>query len=42
MVADAQSAVDTSLGSKKSLLQALIEDCCLKDPSDRLIEWLGC
>ena len=41
VVADAELTVDTPLGSRKSLQQALIEDCCLKDPSDELVELLA-
>ncbi|MGI9473577.1 MAG: sulfite reductase subunit alpha [Rubripirellula sp.] len=41
IVADSDLAVDTPLGSRKPLLQALMEDCCLKDPSDDLVELLS-
>lgn len=37
---DAELAVDTPLGVRKGLTQALIEDCCLRDPSDELVELL--
>ncbi len=29
-----------SAGTKKSLLEAIVEDCCLRDPSDELLELL--
>ncbi|WP_068140942.1 sulfite reductase subunit alpha [Roseimaritima ulvae] len=38
--ADANVNVRTPLGNEKPLLTALQEDCCLKDPSDELIELL--
>ncbi|TWU03718.1 sulfite reductase subunit alpha [Neorhodopirellula pilleata] len=40
MAADSQVKVTTPAGNDKPLLQALCEDCCLKDPSDELIELL--
>ncbi|MFK8114567.1 MAG: sulfite reductase subunit alpha [Rubripirellula sp.] len=36
--ADAAVPVTSPLGIEKSLLDALCEDCCLKDPSDELLE----
>lgn len=36
--ADADVPVATPMGNEKSLLNALCEDCCLKDPSDELLE----
>ncbi len=38
--ADGNVNVRTPLGNEKPLLAALQEDCCLKDPSDELIELL--
>lgn len=40
MAADSQVTVTTPAGNTKPLLQALCQDCCLKDPSDELIELL--
>ncbi len=40
LAADSQIKVHTPLGSSKSLADALSEDCCLKDPSDELLELL--
>lgn len=40
MAADSQVTMTTPAGNVKPLLQALCEDCCLKDPSDELIELL--
>ncbi|MCM2374852.1 sulfite reductase subunit alpha [Aporhodopirellula aestuarii] len=40
MAADPNVSVTTPSGETKSLLQALCEDYCLKDPSDELIELL--
>ncbi|MCC9643261.1 sulfite reductase subunit alpha [Rhodopirellula sp. JC740] len=40
LAADSQVKVATPLGNTKPLLTALQEDCCLKDPSDELIELL--
>ncbi|NND99233.1 MAG: sulfite reductase subunit alpha [Pirellulaceae bacterium] len=36
----AEANVTTPLGNEKSLSSALREDCCLKDPSDELLELL--
>ena len=36
--ADATVPVQTPLGNEKPLLDALCEDCCLRDPSDELLE----
>jgi sulfite reductase (NADPH) flavoprotein alpha-component len=38
--ADPNTTVRTPLGNDKSLFTALCEDCCLRDPSDELIELL--
>ena len=38
IAADADVPVQTPLGSHKPLRQALCQDCCLKDPSDELLE----
>ena len=35
---DSATIVQTPLGNEKPLLEALSEDCCLKDPSDELLE----
>ncbi len=40
LAADAHAIVETPLGNRKPLLEALHEDCCLKDPSDELLELL--
>lgn len=40
MAADSQVTVTTPAGNSKTLLDALREDCCLKDPTDELIELL--
>ncbi len=40
LAADPELHVDSPLGSRKTLVQALVEDCCLRDPSDELIELL--
>jgi len=40
LATDPESFVTTPLGTRKSLAQALLEDCCLKDPSDELLELL--
>ena len=40
LAADSQVKVGTPLGNSKPLLDALCEDCCLKEPSDELIELL--
>ncbi|MEO9591177.1 sulfite reductase subunit alpha [Rhodopirellula bahusiensis] len=40
LAADSHVKVATPLGNTKPLLEALQEDCCLKDPSDELIELL--
>ncbi len=40
IAADAELAVDSPLGSRKQLMKALVEDCCLKDPSDELVALL--
>lgn len=40
LAADSRVKVETPLGNSKPLLDALCEDCCLKDPSDELIELL--
>ena len=36
--AESDLNVDTPMGSRKSLALALKEDCCLRDPSDELVE----
>ncbi|TWU17915.1 sulfite reductase subunit alpha [Allorhodopirellula heiligendammensis] len=41
IAADSQISVATPSGNTKTLLQALCEDYCLKDPSDELIELLA-
>jgi sulfite reductase (NADPH) flavoprotein alpha-component len=38
IAADAHVPVQTPLGNSKPLRQALCEDCCLKDPSEELLE----
>ncbi|SMP71734.1 NAD(P)H-dependent nitrite reductase flavoprotein subunit [Neorhodopirellula lusitana] len=40
MAADANVTVESPMGDSKSLLDALTHDCCLKDPSDELLELL--
>lgn len=40
MAADSVVSVTTPAGNTKPLLMALCEDCCLKDPTDELIELL--
>lgn len=40
LAADSQVKVATPLGHSKPLLDALREDCCLKEPTDELIELL--
>ena len=40
MAADSHVTVSTPNGNEKPLLEALCEDCCLKDPTDELIELL--
>ena len=39
--ADAAANVSTPLGNEKSLAKALEDDCCLRDPSDELLELLA-
>ncbi|TWT55645.1 sulfite reductase subunit alpha [Allorhodopirellula solitaria] len=41
IAADSQITVSTPTGDTKTLLQALCEDYCLKDPSDELLELLA-
>ncbi|MEM9587280.1 MAG: sulfite reductase subunit alpha [Planctomycetota bacterium] len=41
LAADATVKVTTPLGNDKPLLSALCEDCCLKDPTDELLELLA-
>ena len=38
--ADPSAPVTSPMGNKKSLSEALCEDCCLKEPSDELLELL--
>ncbi len=38
--ADPEQMVQSPTGGRKSLARALLEDCCLKDPSDELLERL--
>lgn len=40
LAADGKATVSTPLGNQKSLHDALRDDCCLKDPSDELLELL--
>ncbi len=40
MSASPEFPVDTPVGTRKSLAQALLEDCCLGDPSGELLELL--
>ncbi|TWT83360.1 Sulfite reductase [NADPH] flavoprotein alpha-component [Planctomycetes bacterium CA13] len=40
LAADPNATVTTPLRNRKTLVQALCNDCCLKDPSDELIELL--
>ncbi len=40
LAADALVKVNTPLGQRKSLVEALREDCCLRDPTDELLELL--
>lgn len=40
LAADEHASVETPLGNRKTLREALCEDCCLKDPSDELLELL--
>ncbi len=39
--ADPFTRVETRAGTKRSLVDALVNDCCLKDPSDELVELLA-
>ena len=40
LAADAEMNVSTPAGNQKTLVAALCDDCCLKDPSDELLEML--
>lgn len=40
LATDPRVEVDTPAGNRKGLIDALREDCCLKDPSDELLELL--
>ncbi|MCG8649507.1 MAG: sulfite reductase subunit alpha, partial [Pirellulales bacterium] len=41
LAADPTMKVETASGTKKSLLEVIVQDHCLKDPSDELIELLA-
>ncbi len=41
LAADPELTIESPSGKKKKLVDAIVEDCCLKDPSDELIELLA-